>query len=90
MIFRITRHSGARPPEDAIDRLWERMGTRHEDTTFSRVGSEIRARWGEDDASSARNERVEVGRQEVLEIVRDVCERPPAIKSDWYAVAFMP
>jgi hypothetical protein len=90
MTFRITRHSGARPPEDAIDQLWERLGLRHEETTFLRVGSEIRARWGEHEAASARDERVEVGRREVLEIVREVCERAPAIKSDWYAVAFMP
>jgi hypothetical protein len=88
--FRITRHSGTAPPTDAIEQLWKRLGPRHEQTSFSRVGVEIRAMWGETDASSARDERVEVGRGEVLDIVRSVCERTPKLNSDWYAVSFMP
>jgi len=87
--FRITRHSSGGPPADAIELLWEQLGPRHEDTSFSRRGTEIRARWGEAEASSARDERVEVGRGEVLEIVRSVCERTPGLSSDWYAVSFV-
>ena len=89
MTFRITRHSGASAPADAIELLWERLGLRHEETSFSRVGVEIRARWGEAEASSARDERVEVGRGEVLEIIQSVCERTPGLDADWYAVSFM-
>jgi hypothetical protein len=88
--FRITRHSGTAPPADAIELLWDRLGARHEETTFSRVGVEIRAMWGEADASSARDERVEVARGEILDIVRGVCEQTPELNYDWYAVSFMP
>ncbi|HEY4429318.1 MAG TPA: hypothetical protein VGN08_14040 [Solirubrobacteraceae bacterium] len=90
MNFRITPHSGGAPPQDAIERLWERLGPRQEDTSFSLTGAEIRATWGEGEASSARDERAEVGRAQVLEIIESVCERTPDLRSDWYAVSFVP
>jgi hypothetical protein len=89
--FRITLHSGFGAPADAIERLWERLGTRREEALFARVGAEIRATWGDPaNVSSAHDERAEVARLAVLEIVRRVCERAPELKSDWFAVSLMP
>jgi hypothetical protein len=86
--FRITRHSGWAAPEDALDMLLERLGARREEASFARSGAEIRATWGGDTPSSVdRDEREEVGRLAILEIVRDVCEQPPELRSDWFAVA---
>ena len=88
MKFRITRHSSFRPPNDAIDILWERLGTRRDEIWFSRVGAEIRATWGEEMRDSLARERgAEVGRQEIVELLRDICDRDPALRSDWYAVS---
>jgi hypothetical protein len=87
MIFSITRHSGWAAPDNALDMLWERLGARREDTSFAKDDAEIRATWGSDPPSSIdRHEREEVGRAVILEIVRDVCEQAPELKSDWYAV----
>jgi hypothetical protein len=90
--FRITPHSGtatAKRPADALDLLWERLGTRREETRFAKVGSEIRATWGEGmPASMDRDERAEIGRREVLAILSDVCESAPELKLDWFAVGY--
>ena len=37
--------------------------------------------------SMERDEREEIGRRAVLDIVRSVCERAPELKSDWFAVS---
>jgi hypothetical protein len=85
--FRITRHSGWAAPDDALDTLWERLGSRREEASFAKRGAEIRATWGNDAPSSIdRYEREEVGRAAILEIVRDVCEQAPGLSSDWFAV----
>jgi hypothetical protein len=85
--FRITRHSGWAAPDDALDMLWERLGSRREEASFARGGAEIRATWGSDAPSSIdRDEREEIGRAAILEIVRDVCEQSPELRSDWFAV----
>jgi hypothetical protein len=77
------------PPDDAIDVLWQRLGTSRDGTTFARVGAEISATWGEDvPASMARDERAELGRRAVLAILRDVCESAPELELDWFAVGF--
>jgi hypothetical protein len=86
--FRITRHSGFSAPENALDLLWERLGSGREGVTFARGGREIRARWGDDaPVSMERDEREEIGRSTVLEIVKDICERTPGLKADWFAVS---
>ena len=70
-----------------MELLWQHLGTRRDDTSFAKVGSEIRARWGSDESPSVgRYERAEIGRRVVLEIVRDVCERTPELELDWFAV----
>jgi hypothetical protein len=87
--FAVTLHSGSRAPRDALTLLWKRLeGRRFEDVSFSRGGSEIRAETGADaPVSMERDERAEVGRAAVLGCVREVCERAPELKSDWFAVS---
>ena len=91
MTFRISRHSGSNPgPADAIDLLWERLGPRRDEASFSRVGRDIRARWNEDARVwSARDALAEAGREAVLEIVTDICEQSPELQSEWFAVSFL-
>ena len=87
--FKVTPHSTFKPPDDAIELLWTRLGPRHEDVSFARVGAEIKASL-EDDAPVAvtRDERVDIGRRAVLAIVLEVCEDSPELRSDWFAVGF--
>jgi len=86
--FKITRHSGFAAPADALDLLWQRLGASRDEVSFAKVGSHISATWREDaPVSMERDERVELGRSAVLDIVRDVCERAPELRFDWYAVS---
>ncbi len=34
-----------------------------------------------------RDERIEIGRRAVLDALREVCDRSPELKSDWFAVS---
>jgi hypothetical protein len=87
--FLITRHSAFKPPDDALDLLWQRLGAGRDEVSFAKVGAEIRATVGEDaPVSMTRDERVEIGRRAILEILTDVCELAPELKSDWFAVSF--
>jgi hypothetical protein len=87
--FRITRHSAFKPPDDAIELLWQRLGARRDEVSFAMVGDEIRASVGEDaPVAMTRDERVEIGRGAILAILLDVCELAPELKSDWFAVSF--
>jgi hypothetical protein len=89
--FRITRHSGFASPPNAIDLLAERLGPKREEVSFGKVGAEIRATWGEDARSSrVHEERAETGRRVVLDIVRDVCDGDPELRSDWFAISAFP
>ena len=85
MRFRITLHSGFRPPEDALDLLFERLGSFREGVRFSKLTGEIRATLS-DEGSRERDELEEIGRSQVLDIVSAVCERTPELQSDWFAV----
>ncbi|HEX4466742.1 MAG TPA: hypothetical protein VH025_06105, partial [Solirubrobacteraceae bacterium] len=88
MKFRITPHRTAGPPEQAIELLSERLNGRREDVMFARVGTELRANVDRDEpVSMTSDERREIGRRAVLEIIGEVCERTPALKFDWYAVS---
>jgi hypothetical protein len=85
--FRITPHSALAPPPDALELLWQQLGGDHEDVSFAKVGSEITATTGEDaPVSMTVDERVEIGRRAVLDIVREICEQAPELRSDWFAV----
>ncbi|HYB22668.1 MAG TPA: hypothetical protein VED41_02645 [Solirubrobacteraceae bacterium] len=88
MQFKITPHSGYRPPADALELLWQRLGSRRAEVSFAKVGGEITARTGEDaPVSMTRDERSEIGRRAVLDLVEEVCEGAPDLKSDWFAVS---
>lgn len=89
MKFRITRHSTSSSPTDALDLLSERLGPKREEVFFAFVGGEIRATIRDDDAPVAmtHDERTDIGRRAVLEVLSDVCERVPELKLDWYAVS---
>lgn len=87
MQFRITPHSALAPPPDALELLWEQLGGYFEDVSFVKVGPEIMATTGEDaPVSMTVDERVEIGRRAVLDIVREICEGAPELRSDWFAV----
>ena len=87
--FSVTRHSAQKPPPDALERLWLRLeGRRFEDITFVRTSREIRASTGHDSpVAMERDEREEIGRGEVLECLREICEGAPELRVDWYAVS---
>jgi hypothetical protein len=88
MRFRITRHAHVSPPEHVIDLLTARMGSRREDVSFARVGGEVRAKLDRDaPIAMTRDERIDIGRRAVLEVVGEICERAPELKLDWFAVS---
>ena len=71
-----------------MDLLWQRLDASRDESSFTKVGAEIRATWGEDaPVSMERDERDELGRRAVLDIVIGVCERTPELNSDWFAVS---
>ncbi|HMD52391.1 MAG TPA: hypothetical protein VKG62_06720 [Solirubrobacteraceae bacterium] len=88
MKFRITRHAGYAAPEDALELLSQRLGPRRNQVSFNMVGTEIRARWMDETWDSRTvEERAEIGRLEILEILRGVCERAPGLDMNWFAVS---
>jgi hypothetical protein len=88
MDFKITHHSGFAAPADALDLLWGRLESRHDGVSFAKGSNQIQAKWrGEPPLSMMRDEREEFARTAVLEIVREICERTPELKFDWYAVS---
>lgn len=71
-----------------MDLLWQRLDATGDETSFAKVGTEIVANWRKDaSVSMERDERAELGRRAVLDVVIDVCERAPELDSDWYAVS---
>jgi hypothetical protein len=89
--FRITLHSGFDAPADAIDRLEGLLGPSREDARFTRVGNEILASWGVDaPVAMERDEREEIGRRALLDMIGEVCDEAPDLKFDWFAVAPRP
>ena len=92
MKFRITSHSGfivAARPGNALDLLWQRLGGSRDEVEFARSGDEIVATWEEDaPAAMGSDERAEIGRRAVLDIVRDACEGSPDLNLEWFAVGF--
>ncbi len=66
----------------------QRLGARREEVAFAKVGAEIRATTGEDaPVSMTRDERADIGRRAVLQVVREVCDGAPGLSSDWFAVS---
>ena len=88
MKFKITIHARSGAPADALDLLWERLSAAREDVRFSRPGVAIIATWmSEAPVTMERDERKEVGRMVVWDIVRDVCESTAGLRADWFAVS---
>jgi len=88
MRFKITYHSGHKPPENALDLLAQQLGVRREEVSFVKVGAEIWATLEADaPVSMTQDERADIGRRAVLEVVRDVCEGASDLDSDWFAVS---
>lgn len=88
MQFRITHHSGFAAPAEALDLLSARVGAHHEGVSFIKVGHAIRAMTSEEaPVSMTSDERIEIGRRAVLDVVREVCEGSPELQSDWFAVS---
>jgi hypothetical protein len=86
--FRIAVHSNSGAPPDAIDLLAARLGSARDDARFSNSGDAIVASWGEEaPVSMASDERAEIGRRTLLDIVEEVCESSPELKFDWFAVS---
>jgi hypothetical protein len=85
--FRITRHSGFTPPDDALDLLLARLGPHRDGASFAKVGAEIWATVEADaPVSMTHDERADIGRRAVLNIMREACEGAPGLNSDWFAV----
>lgn len=88
MRFRITHHSGFAAPADALDLLSARVGASRNGVSFAKIGQYIRAMTPEDaPVSMTRDERIEIGRRAVLDVVCDVCESSTELQSDWFAVS---
>ncbi len=88
MKFKITIHARSGAPDDALELLFERLGARREDVRFAKPGAIIIATWASDaPAAMERDERTEVGRDLIWEMVQDACEGAPNLRSAWYAVS---
>jgi hypothetical protein len=86
--FKISRHAGHQAPAEALDLLWPRLDGNQHGVRFERLGSEIRATWKDDaPASMERKVREEIARRAVFDLLCEICEGSPEIKSDWYAVS---
>ncbi len=86
--FKVTIHSGHGAPADAIESLWERWPARISEATAVRRGPEIHVNYGSYDGTGpAREQRAAAERIEVLDLVREICERDTELKLAWYAVA---
>jgi len=87
--FKIVPHSAVAPPPDAIELLWQRLGVQHGDVSFAKAGAlVIEARTdSEPPVSMTRDEREQIGRRVVLDVLREVCEDFPELESDWFAVS---
>lgn len=86
--FKITRHSGSAAPDDALDLLWRQLENRRGRERFVKRGSEIRAMMRDDSPVSVESdEREEIGRRVVLDILRGICDQAPQLELDWFAVS---
>ncbi len=75
-------------PEDALERLSQQLGARREQLSFATVGSCIMATLRDEaPVSMTHDERSDIGRRLVLNVLRDVCELGPELKLDWFAVS---
>ena len=90
MTFRIGRHSGFAAPADALELLLRRLGSQIDQVSFAMVGAEIRATTARSlgDATT-REASLDVERRAIVDLISDVCDKAPELKSDWFAVSFI-
>jgi len=73
-----------------MELLLRRLGAQADDISFAMVRDGITATSPESDGDSTTREiRVEVERQAIVDLIRDVCERAPELESDWFAVSYL-
>ena len=88
MKFKITIHARSGAPDDALELLFARLGSSREEVRFSKPGAAIIATWGSDaPAAMERDERSEVGRRLIWDIVQEVCDGAPDVRAAWFAVS---
>jgi hypothetical protein len=86
--FRISPHSAAAPPPGAIELLWQHLGPEREEVSFVMTGNDITASTEEDaPVWMTSDERAEIGRRTVLDVLGEICEQSPELRSDWFAVS---
>ena len=75
-------------PADALDQLLASLSGRRSNGRFRRIGKEIRVTWGPEDGNGwDRPERMELEREQLLELLEQACREKPPLRLDWYAVA---
>lgn len=68
--------------------LFEQLGTRRGQASFRLQPGQINATWrGDAPVSSTQDERLEIGRRAILELVLKACKRVPELDSDWFAIS---
>lgn len=88
MTFRITKHAGYDAPADAVDQLLGHLQGQPNGRRFHKIGSEIRVAWGNDESRGwGRPERLELEREELLNLLQRTCTGSGDLKVDWYAIA---
>jgi hypothetical protein len=73
-----------------MELLLRRLGAQRDEISFEMVGAEIRA--ATDDGigdSTTQESRVEIARQDIFEIVSEVCDEAPELEADWFAVSYV-
>lgn len=88
--YKITPHLGSSRARhsEAMELLWLRLDTTHNQALFAKAGSEVTVTWHlEAPPPVDRGELVEIGRLAVLAVVREVCRRAPELEFDWFAVS---
>ncbi|HWG09186.1 MAG TPA: hypothetical protein VN672_09285 [Solirubrobacteraceae bacterium] len=87
MRFRITRHAGHAAPADAMELLLRRLGPRRDEVSFALVGAELRATTDDGEGYSwSREERVDVARRAIFDMLVEVCADAPELEAEWFAV----
>jgi hypothetical protein len=86
--FKITRHSGCGAPADALELLWSQIeGRSFEHVAFAQRRDALDASVRRElPVAMERNEREELGRQDVLECLRHICDGVSDLRFEWFAV----
>jgi hypothetical protein len=73
-----------------MELLLRRLGARRDELTFAMDGGAIMAISEEHEGdSSTREERIEMERRAIVDLLVDVCDDAPELESDWFAVSYL-